>query len=52
MWRPLAEKFQQNSRFFFSDSVETPEIRKWAQTERKNSAPFSKKVEKIEIFPP
>jgi len=52
MWRPLAEKFPRNPRIFFGDSVETPEIRKPAQKERKNSAPFSRKLEKIEIFPP
>jgi len=52
MWRPLAEKFPRNPRIFFGDSVETPEIRKPAQTERKNSAPFSRKLEKIEIFSP
>jgi len=49
---PSGGKVSTKFPIFFSDSVETPEIRKWAQTERKNSAPFSKKVEKIEIFPP
>jgi len=52
MWRPLAEKFQRNPRFFSSHSVEPPDVRKPAQTERKNSAPFSRKLEKIEILSP
>ena len=51
MWRPLAEKFPRNPRIFWGDSIETPEIRKPAQTECKKSTPFSRKLEKIEIFP-
>ena len=50
MWRPLAEKFPRHPRIFLGDSIETPENRKPAQTECKNSAPFSRKLEKIEIF--
>ena len=52
MWRPLAEKFQRNSRFFSCHSVEPPDVRKPAQTERQNSPSFSTNLEKIEIFSP
>jgi len=51
MWRPSGGKVSTKSPIFLGDSIETPEIRKPAQTECKKSAPFSRKLEKIEIFP-
>ena len=51
MWRPLAEKFKGNSGISFGHSIETPDVRKMAEKKLKNSTPFSRKLEKIEIFP-